>query len=115
VKGNVVALPDITFIGTSPVVQVQSTTVDVGIGIINASTIAAAATSGELHLDGTLNKAFRIPALSATSLNNQVVVNLSFPKPASGLHSIQVKLDSGNIIFESHENDNVKSRSFTIP
>ncbi len=113
--GNVVPLPDITFVGLTPVVQVQGTTVDVLLKIINSSTAISGATSGELLLDGTANQKFIIPQLAATFPNNQVTLNLSFPKPASGPHSIQVKLDSGNIIVEALENNNVRNQPFTIP
>ena len=73
---------------------------------------ATASSTSELYVDGVLRASWTTPPITAGNFNTVQDYNLgSLP---TGSHSIQIKLDTTNVIAESNENDNSYTKTIVV-
>ncbi len=112
------AQPDLTFVGTTPLISTQAGKIIIDLRVINIGSSSSNECKGNILVDGALNQAFLIPTLAAASSPptsaNQKQFNFTIPS-VPGPHTVEIRLDVNNQNSESNEANNTASRNVTVP
>jgi len=113
------AQPDLTFVGTTPLVSTQAGKIIIDLlSVINIGSSSTNECKGNILVDGALKDAFLIPSLAAPSFPSTAASQKDFNftiQSVPGPHTVEIRLDVNNQNNESNEGNNTRSRSVTVP